>query len=419
MPVPAYGPQSVFNAIMQGKTDLLLVGDSQSIYSQYRGMHGWTRNLPASLTVCGRVWSGAVEADYSGTKVQTTGTGATGANLDLIAATTDSEAVAAWSPRDSYEVTFTGNMTDGTRIVAFKSTFPEVGMYPGGDPFVSKRVKMWSMHRASNATQRLAGGGYRLGTFVNNVQSGSYQAVAMGTGGGLEKSNASIIIEADQYTVSTTAHLELRVVPIAGGDETGDVVQWGGAVMHGVDADGNRLPGLVFGSCGESGWAASTWNTNFAEALWVKYFTATTTGSDTTVLAIMLGHNAETGDFTTNLTTLMSRLRGACFTATGKYPMFLLIAPWESDAVNSMDAAKDTAMKALVGLNTTYGDVAMVSLYEAFGAADPGMVGLHPASNTETDLVWGKFWRIVNLGPSMEERSVRTVRSNRTARYAK
>ena len=415
-----YGPRSIFNDIMRGDTDLILVGDSQSTYAQYRAMHGWVRNLPATVTVCGRIWSGDIESNQSGTQVQSPGTGASGAVLDLIAATSDSEAVASWCPRDSYQITFSGNMSDGTRMVAFKHrAVTEAGMYPGGDPFLAKRVRMWPIHRASNATERIAGGGYRIGTFVSAGQAGAYVSVTMGTGGGLEKANNSIILEADQYVASVDAFPELRVVPLAGGNETGDIIQFGGAVMHVVDADGNRGTGLVFGACFESSWAASDWNANFTQAVWQNFYAAVTTGPDQTVIAIMLGHNAESGTYSTNIATELSKHRAAFFAATGVYPKFLLVAPWESNDANSMDATKNAALKSLVGVGTAYGDVACVSLYDAFYGLDPGMTGLHPASNAETDLSWGELWdQIRRASLSARARDGRTRETLRIARTA-
>ena len=415
MPIAYYGPKTLYTAIMTGNTDLFLIGDSQSTHSQYRAMHGFCRNIPATVTICGRVSSGDKQSAYDGVRVLDPGAGtATNGTLNLTTATGDSEAAVSWCPQDSSQISFSGDHGNTTRVIGYAHAFPDGtgagNMYLAGDPFLNQRMKGWVCHRASNATERLVNGRYRRGWYVGGTLVGSIDSNVwtMGTGGGLERS-PTLIMAATGYTSSTTESLEFRAISWAGAVETGGVIQFGCAVMHRVEADDSRSAGLVFGSCAESSWAASTWNTNFTQAVWQNWFTGVTTGPTQTVIAIMLGHNAETGDFTTNLTTLMSRLRGACFTATGAYPKFLLIAPWESDQANSMDAAKNTAMKALVGVGTAYGDVACVSLYEAFGAAEPGMVGLHPASNAETDLVWGEMWDQIDAAAAAAAPSITSI----------
>tara|TARA_R110000803_G_scaffold43701_8_gene93062 strand:+ start:98 stop:1405 length:1308 start_codon:yes stop_codon:yes gene_type:complete len=409
MTIAAYGPRHIFQAIKSGNTDLIVVGDSQSTYSADRGQEGLMRHLQPREW-CGRVWPAAPESAESGTRTLGPVAPGSGGSIAMETATSDTDAQSKWSPRNYYEITFSGDFGNSSRMMSSLHAYDLAsGDYKGVDPFIGERLVGWSIHRASNATEKIINGRYRNGFYVGTVLQGSLVNTDIGTGLGMEAGVKNYLAAGDYASGDAgDENLEFRVTGGAGGDETGDYIQFAGSVVHRVNADNSRANGLVLGACARSGMDASEWNTNAAQAVWQRWFGATDTGADQTVIMVMLGHNTETaGTFADNLDTLLTRLYAAFVADRGVAPMFLLVAPWESDQVEQMTSGRNDTIKGYTGSGTPIGDVSVVSLWEAFGAADPGMVGLHPGDNTELALIYGELWDQINYGPAKDGRRVR------------
>ena len=405
MPAHYYGPVQIAKDIKSGNVDLRMVGDSQLKFGDNRGMEGICVNWLFD-NWCGRQCSGSIASNANGTNTQATsanGGDTTDGNINIEVATNDSDAETYWNPGAYREVEFVSNHGNTARIAAFRNV-NDGRAYNNSNPFVGKKMKGWVLHRASNATQRLTG--YRTRWYDGPTARGAgWTTTTMGTGLGIEAGTA-IYLDAADHTQSGDLDLELRVVPVSGEDESGGRWQHGGAVYHVVNTDNSRGKGVVLFGAQEDGWAASNWNTNYSQANWQKWIAATDTGPDVSIVAIMIGHNGETGNFEDNITTLMTRIRDAHFAATGTYPKFLLIAPWNYTTGHNMSAAKNTTLKGLVGVGTAYGDVACISLWDYFDGATPsGFTNLHPQDNDDCDLVWGAAWTILDGAASLQSLS--------------
>lgn len=379
------GSIEVVKAVVSGDTDLIIVGDSQVTYGQYRMVRGillnWTPDTWCGMSGPGN-GGGADATGGFGWRARTGTSGHTPSlkRADEAAAT---NGVNPKSGRDYTDLDFTGNAVNGARLMELQMYYT-TSMFGGTDVFLNSFITgnmLYYRHSTSgiNAAVRFTISGAAQTSWTVLETSGF-------------NISADHSIDDDVYTSYALGAVTLYVKPKDDEDETGNDFQiCGASFWKTTTKGGTRDAGLHFGSFFVPGFAASDWNTLMSQGDWEACLPVTLPGgggeADQEVVMISLGHNLESGTFSTNLDTLMDRLSDALNAQLGRRPMFLLHAPWGG---GQMSSAKRDAMVALI--STRSETVCVVDSWGENSGSNPCTSGVHPASLTEVADVWGDFW---------------------------